>query len=728
MHGKFTFRKKLLARLVVGSLIMTGGQAAFAATIDVGTVQSNAGSTGGSTSYGKNSAPYQAPTQGSLLSTEPQSIISQQYIQQNAAAGANYTDIVNVAPSIASIDPNGPGMMETQSMTMRGFADGQFNVTFDGIPWGDSNDFTHHSTSYYMAQDIGNIVIDRGPGDASNIGDATFGGTIAVHSKNPTSEAAFTPYATFGSFNTRLFGVEFNSGTMQSYGDASAVIDYKNFSTDGYLTNSSQRRGNLFVKFVKPVGDNTVLTFVTMQNKLHQNVPLGTTLANIALYGKNYGLNNNPNSQNFYGYNYDNITGDMEYAGIQTRQGDWTIDNKLYTYAYYHNGYNGADTGGAQANGTTYGANNVPGQEMYMNYRSWGDILHVSKAMGPGNIDFGAWIDHQTNGRAQWNVDYTLGGALDPAGATGGYSRLMNDTLTTIQPYVQYEWKVTDALTLTPGLKYTSFKRTDDSPINQGTKAPLHASQTWSKALPALTAHYEIQPNWTAYAQFAQGFLAPNLNTFYQTGAVLSTVKPTETTNYQIGTTWKDKKLTVSGDVYKITSTNWMSPVAQGNQTVFQNAGDVDFSGLEGEATYYVGEGVSLYGNYALINYTVKNIASGMWPLQNVPRNTAAAGVMYNQGPIYASLIAKQIGTRYSNVDVNGNPIYFNAFTVANFNASYSLKDIGSWAKNAKIGLQVNNLFNNTDLYASIVSDANGNPMYYAVPERNFELSLSLSM
>ena len=98
--------------------------------------------------------------------------------------------------------------METQSLTMRGFQNGQYNVTFDGIPWGDSNDFTQHTTSYFMQQDIGNVVVDRGPGDASNIGNATFGGTIAVNSKDPMQEANTNLYASLGSFNTRLFGAQ----------------------------------------------------------------------------------------------------------------------------------------------------------------------------------------------------------------------------------------------------------------------------------------------------------------------------------------------------------------------------------------------------------------------------------------------------------------------------------------------------------------------------------------
>ena len=136
-----------------------------------------------------------------------------------------------------------------------------------------------------MAQDIGGITVDRGPGDASNIGYATFGGTLAVQSKNPMTSTNFNAYATVGSWNTRMVGGEFDTGVMKNYGDGAAFIDYRKVQTDGYLTNSGQKRGNLFVKYVKPVSDNTVLTFVTMQNTVHQNVPYGATLSTIAQYG-----------------------------------------------------------------------------------------------------------------------------------------------------------------------------------------------------------------------------------------------------------------------------------------------------------------------------------------------------------------------------------------------------------------------------------------------------------
>ncbi len=729
MSVKSNLKMKYLAQLMLSGALIGAANVSFGEdVIDVGTVQSNAGAA--TAEEKKETATYQAPTQSSLIATQPQSIISQHYIQENAAPSANYSDIANIAPSVSSIDPNGPGMMETQGLSMRGFQNGQYNVTFDGIPWGDSNDFTQHSTSYFMAQDIGNVLVDRGPGDASNIGNATFGGTIAATSKDPKTTSTITPYASFGSFNTRMFGAEMDTGVMQNSGDASAFVDYRNFSSDGYLTNAGQQRQNAFFKYVKPLSDNTVLTFVTMQNQVHQNVALGTTLANMQKYGKNFGLNLDPTSQAYSGYNYDNITSDFEYIDIKSRQGDLSIDNKLYTYAYYHNGANGTDPGLGTVNGTTYGATNVPGQMMTMNYRSTGDLLRMSEESGIGKLDFGAWVDYQTNNRTQKEVDWTLGGAINPMGnpATNGIDRAMTDTLTTIQPYVQYEWKASDALTVTPGLKYVSFNRGLNATVNQGaTGQPLNTSQTWNKALPSLDAHYMIEPDWSVYAQYAQGMLAPNINAFYPMKGTQftnpSTLQAQSTTNYQIGTTLVEEKLTASGDIYVVDFSNQNTAYGCGIYTCFKNTGGVKYSGIESEATYVLGAGVSVYGNAAINNYSVSQVG-GL--LGNVPKNTAALGLIYNQGPAYASLIAKEVGQRYAS-PANNVFVPMSSYTIVNFATSYEIQD-SALGKGAKIGFQVNNLLNNNSIYASFVTDGANNPMFYAIPTRSYMLNLSVDM
>ena len=102
------------------------------------------------TTIQEQSATTQAPTLTPLDASQPTSVISQYFIQNNLPASSNYSDIIAISPSVQSIQPNGPGLMENQSLSIRGFQDGFYNVTFDGIPWNDANDFTHHSTSYFM--------------------------------------------------------------------------------------------------------------------------------------------------------------------------------------------------------------------------------------------------------------------------------------------------------------------------------------------------------------------------------------------------------------------------------------------------------------------------------------------------------------------------------------------------------------------------------------------------
>ena len=119
-------------------------------------------------------------------------------------------------------------------VTIRGFQDGQYNVTLDGIPFGDPNNYTHHTSSYFMNRDLGSIVVDRGPGTASTIGNATFGGTVELNTKLPAVRTTLTPYAAYGSFNTALYGGQLDSGKLP--GGGSLVLDVERTTTDGAIS------------------------------------------------------------------------------------------------------------------------------------------------------------------------------------------------------------------------------------------------------------------------------------------------------------------------------------------------------------------------------------------------------------------------------------------------------------------------------------------------------------
>ena len=732
------------------------------------------------------SAITQAPTLTPLDVTEPTVAISQYFIENNVPLTSNYSEIVGLSPSVMSVSPNGPGLMENQLLCIRGFCDGFYNVTFDGIPFQDSNDFTHHSTSYFMAHDLGGVNVNYGPGTAATIGNATFCCSVDNLSKAPLGETTLTPYVSFGSWHSQLYGAQFDTGKLDKLGGAAGFVDAESSSTDGELTHMGQQRKNVFAKFAAPVAPNTVLTFVAMYDQVHQFVGLGATAAQIAQYGPTWGLSNDPASQNYYGYNYDQIHTDFEYVGLQTKLGDWTLDNKLYTYAYYHTGHNGEDPNGETPNGTYWGANDVPGQLLTNNYRSWGDTLNATYHVFFGDLKAGVWADRQSNQRALPEVDETLGEALNPNGANwianggpsayltnggvgangacsassepatpgstivqptaaqiaGAYScnggRLLTQKLITLQPYFMVDWNVLPGLTLSPGVRYDHFEREVDAIVDVKSGLPESYNNTYSATLPSFLAHYAITGNWAAYAQVAKGFMAPNEN-FFNHGTTSTpgstNLAPRETWSYQAGTTWQTQRLSASADVYYIHFGNEILSEKFGPDTIFFNAGGTNYKGVEANATYYLGMGFSLYANGSInrakvienaeTNCTTGNCTGGMW-VPDAPNGTLAYGVIYNQYGFYGSLFNKHTGHSFGDV---GQTQPISSYSVLNGAFGYTVGENVSWLKGASIKVDVNNLLNKTPIIALAGYTAClGTPLYWTMPERSFDVTLAVPL
>lgn len=707
-------------------------------TIDIGTIQAT--TTGNVSLKNGQSATYQAPATTPLQAVQPTSAINLHYIQNNVIASSNYDDVIKNTPSVSSVGPDGPGLMENMGLSIRGFQDGEYNITFDGLVWGDSNDFTHHSTSYFMAHDIGGASVDRGPGTASTVGTATFGGTVAVVSKAPLNTMTFEPYGMIGSYSTDLYGGEFDTGQIASMNGASGFIDVEHLTSNGRLTYSGQRRTNAFAKFEWPISSNTVVTFAAMYNKVHQYVPLGATKAEIATLGYNYGLNDNPASQAYYGYNYDRIRTDFEYVSIRSAFGDgWSLDNTFYTYAYFHHGWNGLDPNGETPNvtspdGTTILSNTVPGERMKMDYRSFGIRTRGAKDLPFGTVKFGLWFDHQVNSRFQEEINAATStpnyidpttGSPDPNlgpnfDSVPAINRDMHDSMDSFQPYIEFDWKPLPGLTLMPGVKYAYFHRHLNAKVNQKTGLSLNYGKTYNSVLPSFEARYMVKPHWSTYAQVAKGFLAPNLNVFYTQDPSKSSVNPQTSWNYQIGTSYQTNRLSFSGDLYYIDFGNMIGKRKIANNTIFFNLGGVIYKGVELEATYYIGDGFSVFANGSIND--AKDKTDHQW-IANAPKNTAAFGVIFNHNSLYGSLITKYVGSRYGD---SGQTEPLGGYATTDLALSYDLKNVTRGIPEFKIKVQVGNLFDRHGINGLAgYTGMDGIPLYWTIPGRNFFISLS---
>jgi iron complex outermembrane receptor protein len=200
-----------------------------------------------------------APSQASLTARSAQSLISNEYIRNYTSPISDYSQVLQMAPGTYSVSSNGPGLGDTKTF-FRGFKDGQYSMTYDGIPFNDTNDPTHHSWVFFPAQTIGSTVFDRSPGSASSIGPSTYGGSVGLISRSLGADRLLNGTVSYGSFNTRMFDVDFNTGRFGTDGKSRLMIDAHEMRSDGYQTFNFQQRDAFSAKYSYQASANTSVT------------------------------------------------------------------------------------------------------------------------------------------------------------------------------------------------------------------------------------------------------------------------------------------------------------------------------------------------------------------------------------------------------------------------------------------------------------------------------------
>jgi len=626
-----------------------------------------------------------APSQGSLSARMPESIISETFIRNYTAPQSDYAQILALSPGSYGVAPNGPGLGDTKT-NFRAFSDAQLTIKFDGIPFNDTNDASHHSWVFFPAPFTGGAEFDRSPGTAASIGPATFGGSIDLQSRNLSRQFATTGNVSYGTWNTALYDVDLNSGQLGESGKTSFIIDAHHMSSDGYQTYNSQDR-NAFMGKVRYNAANWLqLTGFGSYIHVSSHTPdqKGPTRAQVALYGDNFLMNNDPTSPLCYCYNFYHVPTDFEYLGARGDLGHgWTYDDKVYTYRYYnHQNFAGVNP-----------LSQTSGTDKLNSYRKVGNLLPVTQVSKYGALRTGLWSEYAWTDRFQTPTDPTTWIDQPVPNFHEKYNTL------TLQPYIEYQLKVIGNLSVTPGVKLSYYNFDFRQFADNGNKignlngAPfVDHTQTYHAWQPAFDAHYLIKNNWSAYAQYATGSLIPPTNVFdVKNAAVLTTPKPVETTAYQGGTTWKTRRFTLDADVFNVRFDNAYStttdPVT--GEPVYYLAGTQKTKGFETEGNLAMYRGVSLYANATV--GTAKYASNGLWAA-GVPENTESIGLTYASSNWNAGVFSKRVGQTWND---NGsvNQAAPNApWNMTNLFLNYTLGN-GSRLDRTRFRLSLNNLF-----------------------------------
>jgi iron complex outermembrane receptor protein len=664
----------------------------------------------------RNRAAVDAPSKASLEAMQPQSIISRTFIEKGTRQVGDWTSVALIAPSISGTTSNGGGVGEYNKLTMRGFQDGQFNITFDGIAFGDTNDPTHHSASYFPASTLGAAVIDRGPGAAGDLGQANFGGAIHFFSLDPSDTFRVTQTLTGGSFGTIAGVTTINTGQISRLNGAKLILNFDNRQSDGELSNSGGYAANQMAKFVAPLGQNWLLTLFGSREETRFNLAdagPGATWQQVQLYGKNFALSAVPNDAHNREFNYEYKTSDFEYADLKGQATPTiSVENQLYTYFYANKTTAANDLSGLIGGPNTSPPNitkppqsktDIGGYDKLNEYRVVGNIVRVNKDWSFGTLRVGGLVERSSTNRHNLLVDLTLGGYPDnkfqpPSVPAATNAKLQEDSKWfQWQAFADFIWKPTDKLTISPGFKYVHFKR-DVNAANEAVagaanpkNSPLVASNTYTKPLYFLTANYRVLPEWSVYAQAATSFLVPTLSTLYVAGSRLQDLQPQTSRTYQVGTVYTHGDVTFDANLYRVDLDNLTmacnipdpTPTNPGATTSgYCNVGKARYTGVEGQGAYALDFGLTLFANGSLNSAeslaTEANPAAGIKAsperaVINAPKWTYAMGGVYREGPWSVTLTYKNSGAYVAGYDNNGNALHLPGFDTLDLSVRYDI-------------------------------------------------------
>jgi iron complex outermembrane receptor protein len=726
-----------------------------------------------------------APSGNTLDATSARTEINTPFIRNFISPVADFAEVVNLAPGTFSLNPNGIGLGQGKTY-FRGFQDGQYTITFDGIPFEDTNTPTHHSWASFPSQWISSVDFDRSPGQASDFGPTNFGGSINL--KSPELQADPDIRGTFseGSWDTRILQLDGDTGLFGPGKKEALLFDINQMTSNGYQTYNKQQRDAGYAKYQHRFSDRTTLSLYGGVVDIWNNTPNTTnpTRAQIAQFGDNYLLDNTPvcvavtlncpaangaPDPYYYGYDTYHVQTDFEYADFNSDLGNgWKFDTKAYTTRYWNKQFY---QNGATVNLTT---SKPSGVDKLNGYRHAGDTAILSKESKWGVFRTGAWYDWAYTDRYQYPSN-TLSQLDTPFPNFHEHFETQS-----FQPFAEFEWHAAPRLVVTAGIKAANYEMS----LNQyqdngkivgclgGTLSTFPASDTpfagapdciggaafvrhsidYNNWLPTLTARYSIRANWSVYAQFAEGSVIPPSAVFDVPGAnVLVPQKPTLAKNYQTGSVLKYNRWSLDVDAYYVHFQNgfdsYTDPTT--DEAVFVPTGPSNTKGIEFESNIVLGHGFNLYLNGSVDSAKYAegpNLPNGGLWVADTPRDVEGIAILWQHRNWDVGLINKRVGKMYNDNGsitylIDGQKLPFpadqavniNPFDLTNVFVNYTIRN-ASALRGTKIQFAVNNLANSHNVVGITPAVAatptalfvpNGADQLNLLPGRSFSITVT---
>ena len=617
-----------------------------------------------------------SPVKSVLDAASARTEITSNYVTEFTSPVTDFADIVTAAPGTVSWNSNGVGLGQAK-IYFRGFKDDDYTVTWDGIPFSDSNDPSHHSWAYVPAPAIGYVDFDRSPGTASDMGPANYGGSIHFFSPRLPDTSSAQLSESYGSFNTNEVLGQFYSGLFL-HGKGNFWFEGNHMSSDGYQTFNYQVRTAGTAKLTYKFSDKTYLALVgtvviadanTPNNDAYRFVLTGnqTDIGNDFAFANALLQNNQHNADGslnglyykYYTYhvptNFEVVTFSKDFAH------GWRFETKPYTYSYSnHQHYNNDQYSESNSTLNTMGLSAAPvvpcagsdptnasnAKACYtaidkMNqYNRGGNITTISAASKYGVFRTGAWYEYTYTNRYQIGTDPTTWIDTDVIKYISFHENFITRA---VQPFGEYQLVAIPRMTITAGLKDAYYNMTLTQYASNKKVGPLGCPTSdtttqcpayviheagYNSWLPSFEANVRLLNNWSVYGQYGKGSIIPFSAVYDVTGAqVQAAPPPTIATTYQGGTVYKANNFTMDADAYHIHFINQYSSYTytsgpNNGLSYYYATPPSDTEGLEGEGNLAFGHGISMFLNGTL-GKAMYEASNGTAPTTQNPTGTA---------------------------------------------------------------------------------------------------------
>ncbi len=538
------------------------------------------------------------------------------------------------------------------------------------------------------------------------------GGVIQLFTREPGERTSVEGSFAAGSYGTRKTDLN-AEGRLDGL---SYLIDVSRFDTDGYREHSAASREQVYSKITTRPTDDSKLSFIISGLRQHNTQdPLGLSWSAAKTDPK--GVDSAALTYNTR-KSIDHLQGGVNF---EQRLGADTLQLTAYTgqrsVIQYQSIPKSVQTNPLHSGGII---------DFDRSFYGIGARYIAVRELGGGKLTTTTGIDFDSSTDQRQGYENFIGSTL---GVKGKLRRQESDSVQSIDPYIQTEWRKGD-WAFTGGLRYSHVSFDVKDQYISGTNKDDSGSRSFSRTTPVLGVVYHLNPAINLYASAAKGFETPTLNEMFYSGSGGNFnlgLAPARSEHLEVGAkAFVGDNSRINLALFQIrTQDELVVDVATGGRTSYKNAGDTLRQGLE--LAFDTAWTRSLSSRFALSHLravydgaftsgtgaSLKTIEYGKY-IPGVPRTTFFSDLTWQVLPGVRAGVEGIYRSRMFVEDTNSA----NAapgYAIANLRLSAEQR-IGQW-KLSEFA-RVDNLFDRNYIGSVVVGDTNSR-YYEPAPGRN---------